>query len=153
DFTKELTRVCSQKNVTIHSAFIRRIDIPEQYLKPIRDKQIAAETETTTKAMEATAETDNEVEREQRLIQKSMADVEQETQKLVANIDQDVKNLTVRTEAEIEKMKEDYGNRIATLEAQRIQLLGEAEASAKKLKETAKANLYPLKMEVFQKDN
>jgi hypothetical protein len=153
DFTKELTRVCGEKNVTIHSAFIRRIDIPDPYLKPIRDKQIAAETEITTKAMEATAETDNQVEREQRLIEKGVADVEQETQKLVATIDQDVKNLTVRTEAEIEKLKEDYGNRIATLEAQRIQLLGEAEASARKLKETAKANLYPLKMEVFQKDS
>src|SRR5262249_30933578 len=39
DFTKELVRVCKAKGVTIHSAFIRNIDIPEQYLKPIRDKQ------------------------------------------------------------------------------------------------------------------
>jgi len=62
DFTKELTRVCEAKKVTIHSAFIRRIDIPDEYLKPIRDKQIAAETELTTKAKEATAQTENEVE-------------------------------------------------------------------------------------------
>ena len=30
DFTKELTRVCAAKSITIHSAFIRRIDIPDQ---------------------------------------------------------------------------------------------------------------------------
>src|SRR5262249_32279674 len=90
DFTKELTRVCSEKNVTIHSAFIRRIDIPEEYLKPIRDKQIAAETQLTTKAMELTAETDNEVEREQRMIQQEVAQVEAKTKMLVAALDQEV---------------------------------------------------------------
>ncbi len=56
DFTQELTRVCREKDVTIHSAFIRNIVIPEVYLEPIRAKQVAAETEITNKAKEATAE-------------------------------------------------------------------------------------------------
>src|SRR5262249_55840015 len=108
DFTKELTRVCAEKNVTIHSAFIRRIDIPEEYLKPIRDRQIAIETQLTTKAKEATAETDNEVEREQRMIQQEVAQVEAKTKMLVAALDQEVQNVNVRTDAEIEKLKAEY---------------------------------------------
>src|SRR5260370_27570866 len=49
DFTKELASVCKAKNVEVHSAFIRNIIIPEAYLKPIRDKQVAVETEFTNK--------------------------------------------------------------------------------------------------------
>jgi hypothetical protein len=153
DFTKELTRVCAEKNVTIHSAFIRRIDIPEVYLKPIREKQIAAETQLTTKAMEVTAETDNEVEREQRMIQQEVSKVEASTKLLVANVDQQVKNLTVQTEAEIEKLKADYGSKIATLDAERTRLMGQTEAEVTKMKETAQSSLYQLKMDVFQGDS
>jgi SPFH domain / Band 7 family len=152
DFTQELTRVCKDKNVTVHSAFIRRIVIPEEYLKPIRDKQIAAETQLTTKAKELTAETENEVEREQRLIEQEVAKVAAETKLLVGNIDQEVKNVTSRTEAEIQKIKDDYGSRIAALDAEREKTLGQAEAEVTKLKETAKSSLYQMKMDVFQSD-
>jgi hypothetical protein len=153
DFTQELTRVCREKNVTVHSAFIRRIAIPEEYLKPIRDKQIAAETQITTRAKEVTAETENEVEREQRMIEQEVAKVEAETKLLVANVDQEVKNITVRTEAEIEKMKAEYGSKIATLDAERAKVMGQAETEVTKLKETAKSGLYQLKMDVFQNDS
>ena len=152
-FTEELTKVCKAKNVTVHSAFIRRIDIPEEYLKPIRDKQIAAETQLTTKAKEVTAETENQVEGEQRKIQQEVAKVEAQTKQLVANVDQEVKNVKIRTDAEVEKMKAEYGSKIATLDAQKTQLLGQTEAEVTKLQETAKSNLYKLKMDVFQNDN
>jgi hypothetical protein len=152
DFTQELTRVCALKNVTVHSAFIRRIDIPEQYLKPIRDKQIAIETQLTTRAKEATAATDNEVERERSLIGQEVAKVEAQTKLLVANLDQQVKNITVQTDAEIERLKAEYGAKIAALEKERTILLGKATADVKQMKATAQSNLYQLKMGVFQND-
>ena len=152
-FTQELTKVCKAKNVTVHSAFIRRIDIPEQYLKPIRDKQIAAETQLTTKAKEVTAETENAVEGEERKIQQEVEKVQALTKQLVANIDQEVKNVKIRTDAEVEKMKAEYGSKIATLDAQKTKLIGQTEAEVTKLQETAKSSLYKLKMDVFQNDN
>ncbi len=85
DFTAELTRVCREKNVTIHSAFVRNLVIPEVYLKPIRDKQVAAETEITAQVKEATAESVAEVEREQQLISQRSLEVEAETKRLVAS--------------------------------------------------------------------
>ncbi len=152
-FTQELTRVCKAKNVTIHSAFIRRIDIPPEYLKPIRDKQIAAETQLTTKAKEVTAETENAVEGEERKIVQEVEKVQALTKQLVANIDQEVKNVKIRTDAEVEKMKAEYGSKIATLDAEKTKLLGQTEAEVTKLQETARSNLYKLKMDVFQNDN
>ncbi|MGE0535905.1 MAG: SPFH domain-containing protein [Pirellulales bacterium] len=151
-FTDELTRVCKVKNVTVHSAFIRNIVIPENYLQPIRDKQIAAETELTNKAKEATAQSEADVEREQQLIQQRVAEVEAETRRLVAELDRQVENLDTGVKAEIEKVMAEYGAQIAELDAQRTQLLGEAEANVVKLRETAENTLFPLTLEAFEND-
>ena len=153
DFTQELTRVCAVKKVTVHSAFIRRIDIPDEYLKPIRDKQIAAETELTTKAMEKTAETDNEVEQAQRMIQQEMAKVEADTKLQVGKIDQEMQNVTLRTDAAVERLRAEYARKIAELDAERTLLLGTTEAQVTRLKETAKSSLYQMKMGVFENDS
>ncbi|HEY1602563.1 MAG TPA: SPFH domain-containing protein [Pirellulales bacterium] len=150
DFTNELTRVAKEKSVTVHSAFIRNIVIPEAYLKPIRDKQIAAETKVTNQAKEATAQSVADVEREQQMIPQREAEVAAETQRLVAGIDRDVENVQTRTENEVEKLDAEYQAQIAALDAQRIQAIGEADAQVSKLKETAKASLYQMKMNVFQ---
>ncbi len=114
EFALELTRVGAEKNVTVHSAFIRNIVIPETYLKPIRDKQIAAETQVTNKAKEATAQSEADVEREQQMIQQKVAEVEAQTKLIVAGIDREVENISTRTDAEIEKLKAEFGaNRLA----------------------------------------
>ncbi|MBL8799376.1 MAG: hypothetical protein JNM56_36170 [Planctomycetia bacterium] len=152
DFTRELVLKCSEKNVAVRSAFIRDIVIPEEYLKPIRAKQIALETELTNQAAEATADSLTKVERERELVVQRVAEVKAETARIVAAIDRDVENIGTRTHAEIDKLKADYGAQIAALEAQRSQVLGEAAAEVTKLKDTAKNSLYQMKMEVFQND-
>jgi regulator of protease activity HflC (stomatin/prohibitin superfamily) len=153
DFTKELASVCKSKNVAVHSAFIRNIIIPEAYLKPIRDKQVALETELTNKVREATAQSEAEVAQEQEKVNQRVLQVQAETMKLVASIDRDATNVEARNLADIEKLKADYGARIATIDAERTTVLGNAEAEAKKLKETAKSSIYELKMKVFQNDS
>lgn len=152
DFSQEMKRVCKDKGVTVHSAFIRSIVIPEQYLKPIREKQIAAETQVTNKAKEVTAQGVAEVEREQQTIQQRVAEVEAETKRLVASLERDVENTLSRTDAEIEKLRSDYAARIAALEAENKKVVGEAEAKVTKLKETAKSSLYQMKMDIFRDD-
>jgi hypothetical protein len=152
DFTNELIKVCEKKNVTIHSAFIRNIVIPETYLQPIRDKQIAAETEITNKAKEATAESDADVEREKETITQRTAEVEAETKRLVASIEQNVQNITVSTQVAIEKLKAEYQAKIAKIEAEKTETLGQAAADVTRLTETARGTLYQLKMDVFGKN-
>jgi hypothetical protein len=152
DFTSELIEVCKKKNVTVHSAFIRNIVIPEEYLQPIRDKQIAAETELTNKAKEATAESEADVEREQETIAQKSAEVEAETKRLVAGIEQQVENMTASATVAVARLKAEYQAKIAEIEARQIRTVGEAAAKVTTLTETARANLYQLKMDVFRKD-
>lgn len=152
-FTEQLTKICREKDVTIRSAFIRNIVIPEAYLKPIRDKQIAVETEVTNKVKEVTAEIGAEVEREQQMIPQREAEVVAATTRIVAGIDREVENVGIQVEAEVDKMKADYGAQIAVLDSQRLQLLGEAEAKVTKLKETARGSIYQLKMNAFQNNS
>ncbi len=152
DFTEELTRVCGEKNVTVHSAFIRNIVIPEEYLTPIREKQIAVEKELTNQAQEVTRQTEAEVEREERTVEQKVAEVEAETKRLVAAIDRQVENTGIKNQAEIDKLKAEYEAKIAALDAERIRLTGEAQTQVVRLKETARSSLYQLKMDVFQND-
>ena len=126
--------------------------IPEAYLEPIRAKQIAAETEITNKAKEATAESEAEVEREFQMIAQKSTEVEAETKRLVAGIDRQAENVATNTEAEIKKLKAQYAAQIAALESEKVRVLGEAESKVKTMTETAKSNLYRLKMEVFEND-
>jgi len=153
DFTLELTRVCREKDVTIHSAFIRNIVIPEVYLEPIRAKQVAAETEITNKSKEATAESAADVEREEQMVAQRVIEVEADTKRLVAGIDRDTENLATRTDASIEKLAAEYEAQIAALQGKRVETLGEATAAVTTLKETAKSGLYQMKMDVFQGDS
>jgi hypothetical protein len=152
DFTSELTKICKGKNVTVHSAFIRNIVIPEAYLEPIRAKQIAAETEITNKAKEATAESEAQVERELQMISQRSKEVEAETKRLVAGIDRQAENVVTNTEAELKKLKAQYAAQIAALESEKVRLLGDADSKVKTMTETAKSNLYRLKMAVFEND-
>jgi hypothetical protein len=152
DFTEELQKACKAKNVTVHSAYIRNIDIPENYMKEKRDKQIAAETRLTNTVQQATAQSDAEVKREQQMIEQKVKEVEYETKRLVAGIDVDVETLQTKTEAEIDKMRAEYQAKIAELQAQEKLALGEADAQVKKLKDIAEASIYQLKMEAMQND-
>jgi hypothetical protein len=152
DFTAELRKRAKEKNVVIHSAFIRNIEIPDQYMKQIREKQIAIETNITNQAMEAAALSDNLVERAQRQVDQKMREVEAETKKIVAAIDIEVENLKTRTENEIDKMTAEFKAKIAMKDAERALAIGTAKNDVTKLKETAKNNLFQLKMDAFQND-
>ena len=152
EFTRELVQACAEKNVTVHSAFIRRIDIPEEYLKQVRDKQLATQRTLTNKAKEATARTTAQVEEAKQMVDLEVKKVEADTKRLVAVIDSQVENLKATTAGELERMQAVTQAEVATLEGERNRLTGQAEAEAVQLKETARSSLARLKMDVFRGD-
>lgn len=152
EFTRELVQACAEKNVTVHSAFIRRIDIPEEYLKQVRDKQLATQRTLTNKAKEATARTTAQVEEAKQMVDLEVKKVEADTQRLVAVIDSQVENLRATTAGELERMQAVTQAEVATLDGERNRLTGQAEAEADRLKETARSSLARLKMDVFRGD-
>ncbi|HZT80421.1 MAG TPA: SPFH domain-containing protein, partial [Gemmataceae bacterium] len=152
EFSKELVKTCRAKNVTVHSAFIRNIEIPDTYMKQVRDRQIANETKLTNEVQQATRKSDSEVNQEEKMIEQKAKEVEYETKKLVAAIDVEVENTQKITEAEIEKLRAEYQAQIARIEAEQKRVTSEAQTQVTKLKETAEKSLYRLKMDVFQGD-
>jgi hypothetical protein len=152
EFSKELIKTCKAKNVTVHSAFIRNIEIPDTYMKQVRDRQIANETKLTNAVQEATKKSDAEVNQEEKMIEQKAKEVDYETKKLVAAIDIEVDNTQKITEAEIEKVRAEYQAKIAQIEADQKRVTSEAETTVTKLKETAEKSLYQMKMDAFQGD-
>ncbi len=153
DFFQELHKACAEKKVGIHSAFIRNTVVPENFLEPKRARQLAVETKLTSEAKRVTAQTEAEVAKARSMIAQGVAEVEAETERLVASIDRETENVKLQTEAEIEGLKARYGAQIAQLDNERTKVLGQAEAQAKTLTETAQSSIYKMKMDLFRNDN
>jgi uncharacterized membrane protein YqiK len=152
DFTKELERVCREKNVVVRSAFIRNMILPEDLLKQYRDRQLAIETGLTNKEREETAASDAEVEKEKKEVELAEGKFKAETDAQVVQIRRQIDNLKSGTQFKIEKMTADYSAKIAEKESQKKLALGEAENEVARLKKTAESNIFKMKMDVFQND-
>jgi hypothetical protein len=153
DFTEELQTICQENKVVVHSAFIREMVIPDNFLQQKRERQLAAETRLTSEALTETAEEEAKVAEAKRTIDQATKQVQAQTERLVAGIDQEAKNITIQVEADIEALKAKYGAQIAELDAERTRLTGEAEAQVKTMTETAKSSIYKKKMSIFQSDS
>jgi hypothetical protein len=152
DFTKELIAVCKDKHVTVHSAFIRNIEIPPTYLKQVQETQLNTQKALTAKVKKDTAESSREVEKAKKMVDQEVEGVNAKTKSLVALIDNDVQNLKDRTQAELKRMRDANEAEIAKLNAERDRVLGKAKAEAKELEETAKSTLSQMQMEAFRND-
>ena len=153
DFTDELKMICQENKVVVHSAFIREMIIPDNFLEQKRQRQLATETRLTSEALTETAEEAAKVAEAERMIEQAKKGVEAETERMVGGIDQETKNITIQVEADIEALKAKFGAQIAELDAERTRLTGEAEAEVKTMTETAKSSIYKKKMSVFQSDS
>lgn len=84
DLRRELEQALAGKNIIVHNAIIRSVDIPMEILKPIRAVSLAKEQDKTNVAMQATAKKLGELNTETELIEQRRREVSQETEKLVA---------------------------------------------------------------------
>lgn len=151
-FTSELEKVCHAKNITIHSAFIRHLTIPDSLLMPIREAFIAVEREKTAKFWEETKKSASELEREKALISQRRAEVKAETEAIVKTIEaeteQEVGKIEAQTQLEMAKIEQE----IAQIEASKTVLLADASAKVKQLIAEANAKAFEYKIKAF-KDN
>jgi hypothetical protein len=152
EFTRELSEACQEDDILIRHAFIRNIIIPDAFLKPKRDEQLAREKTITQKEQRLTAESNNEVVSAQQTVKLEVAKVHATTEKLVTAIEQESTNVDIITQAKIEQMKDEFGAKKAILDAQSAELLGVANADAEKLVNSAKSSLYKQKLDLFGRE-
>lgn len=152
DLTDALKTSLGEKNLLIHSALIRHVNVPDQILDPLRVASLSKETDLTNKEKQNTARKQAELNKELSLIRQSGERVAQETQKLKAEIQADMEKTvatihaeTLRQVAEIEKLA-------AEAKAGKNRSLGQANADAIRLVDEEKATGFSLKVDAFGKD-
>jgi hypothetical protein len=151
-FTGELTRVAKEKNIEVHSAFIRHIVIPPTLLKPIQEAFIAVQKEKTAKFWEDTRKSAAQLEGERALIVQREQEVAAQTSALAAKINAQAGQDVGKIEAETRRLVAEKQQAIAGLDAERTLALGKAEASVQKRLGEARAQLFGLKVAAFGND-
>lgn len=151
-FTSRLLEKCREKHVTIHSAYIRHISIPDSLLQPIRESYVAQEIERTAKVQEETRRSAAALQRERALITQRKQEVHAETEALKLRLQAEATREVAEVEATTRRLVAEKQQEIAHLEAQRTKRLGEARAEVQRLLGEARAGLFKLKVAAFKGD-
>ena len=151
-FTSRLLEKCREKHVTIHSAYIRHITIPDNLLQPIRESYVAQEIERTAKVQEETRRSAAALQRERALITQRRQEVLAGTDALKLRLQAEATREVAEIEAGTRRLVAEKQQEIAQLEAQRTKLLGEAQAQVQRLLGEARAGLFKLKVAAFKGD-
>lgn len=132
-FYKEISTVCEQKGIKILRCLVRRIGIPEELMKPIREAEIAKqETLRSTQQMEK-AKVDAARMEEETKIDQRKKQIEADTAKMVAETQ--AKQKLAVAETDLQTAKKEAENTVArgTAEADVIFLKKKAEADGAKV--------------------
>jgi len=150
DLTEALATVFAEKDLLVHNALIRHVEVPQQILDPIQQTSIAVEQDLTNKERQNTARKQAELNTETTLIEQRRRQVEQETRKLVAEIKADQEKTVAEIQAETKRKAAEIATETANIAADTTRVLGTAKADALKMVEGAKADGFQLKATAFQ---
>jgi regulator of protease activity HflC (stomatin/prohibitin superfamily) len=130
DLTEALRKSLSERQIKVHNALIRHVNVPDQILGPIQQRSVAQEQDLTNQERQNTARKQAELNTEQSLIDQRGAEVAQETAKLKAEIKAQKEKQVAEIAADGVKMAAEIARQTATLRAERVKKLGHAEAEA-----------------------
>lgn len=116
DLQDELAKTLAAKNIIVHNAIIRHVDIPLNILTPIRAVSIAREQNLTNQSLQETAKKLAELNIETELIEQKRREVGQETEKMAAEI-------AARRNREVAGIKAETALAVANLELKRSAII------------------------------
>ena len=131
DLRTELEKTLAAKNIIVHNAIIRSVEIPMEILQPIRAISLAREQDMTNVAMQETAKKLGELNTETELIEQRRREVMQETEKLVATTAAQCKQEVETIGAEAALKVAEIGVKQAEFKAKTASLKGETEVKVK----------------------
>ncbi|MDR3211713.1 MAG: hypothetical protein LBU79_07340 [Planctomycetota bacterium] len=150
DLTDALKTSLEEKNLTIHSALIRNVNVPEQILEPLQTASLSKETNLTNLEKQNTARKQAELNREMSMIQQFGEQVMQETSKLKAEIGAEQKRVVATIQADTGRQVAAIDRDTAGERATRSITLGSAEADSLRLVEEERANGFGMKVRAFK---
>lgn len=131
DLREELEKTLAAKNIIVHNAIIRSVEIPMEILQPIRAISLAREQDMTNVAMQETAKKLGELNTETELIDQRRREVMQETEKLVATTAAQCRQEVDTIGAEAALRVAEIGVKQAEFKAKTASLKGETEVKVK----------------------
>lgn len=152
DLTDTLKTMLGEKNIVVHSALIRNVNVPDQILSPLQTASLSKETDLTNKEKQNTAKKQADLNREMSMIKQYGEQVMQETTKLKAQIDADMKKTVAMIQADTTRQMAAIEKETAAVRASKTVALGTAQAGATKMVEQEKAKGFGLKVSAFGAD-
>ncbi len=149
DVTNSLKQELGEKGIRVYNALIRHVEVPEQIRIPIQQASIAVEQDLTNKERQNTARKEAELNTELSLIKQRGEQVIQETEKIRAEIAADLQKQVATIQAETLKKEAEIRKLTAAINADKVRILGQAEATALEKVEGEKAKGLQLKTAAF----
>ncbi len=149
-FQGELVQICTEKGIEINSAFIRHISIPDELMKPIRDKKVADEKKVTAVRWKKTRQAAAELEREETMIDQRRQEVRSELQAKVLEVEADADKAIRGIDAETKVQVAAIEKQIAEIESDTKRVLGQAEADVVKMRGEAEGKAFAAKVLGFK---
>jgi len=150
DLTRSLANTLAKKKLIIHNALIRHVEVPMQILDPIQQASIAIEQDLTNKERQNTAKKLAQLNTQVSLIEQRRAQVAEETAKISAEIFANQEKQVAEIKAEALRQVAQIGQETASLKADHVRIMGEAEAKAIKMVEGENAKGLELKVNAFK---
>ncbi|HPA78927.1 MAG TPA: SPFH domain-containing protein [Kiritimatiellia bacterium] len=145
DLTAALAKTLKAKNLIVHNALIRHVEVPMQILEPIQLASIAVQQDLTNKEKQNTAKKQAELNTELTLIEQRREQVARETEKIKAEIKADQQKQVATIRAEASKSVAEIDKQTALVRADIVRKIGTAEAEAIKMVDGEKAKGLQLK--------
>lgn len=149
DLTLDLSEALAAKNIRIHDALIRSVNVPETILDPLQQASIAREQNLTNKEKQTTEKKQGELNTEVQLITQKGQEVEQGTSKMKAEIEAEKNKEVAQIEAEATRKIAATDRETAQVLADRDIILGQAQAESIQLVEGEKARGFDLKVKAM----
>jgi hypothetical protein len=159
--TAELQRICRSKNIEILIALVRDIEVhapvatpgdsevTEDLKRTIQQSYIAIEKQITKDKQREAAAVKAELEEERKKVDIARENIRAESRVMVARVvaegEKSAAQITAQAGLEVATIQQE----VAQLDAQRIQLLGQAAADVEKMKKEAEAKGYEMLVNAF----
>jgi hypothetical protein len=149
DLTASLEQTLGGKDIKVYNALIRHVEVPDEIRAPIQQASVAIEQDLTNKERQNTARKEAELNTELSLIKQRGEQVMQETEKIKAEIAADLEKQVAQIQAETLRNVAEIQKQTAAINADKVRVLGQANASALEKVEGEKANGLQLKTAAF----
>lgn len=150
DLTRALQDTLGEKEIIVHNALIRHVEVPMQILDPIQQASIAIEQDLTNKEKQNTAKKLAELNTEITLIEQRREQVAEETRKLKAEIDADRQKQVATIAAEAKREVAEIQQKTRKIEADTLRIMSKAEAEALQMVDGERARGLQLKATAFR---